>query len=120
MYLSSEAVNQLRPVPLDLTCHPYNLNVQGIDYECDFCVEIALIENGSRVFRLQDTSELRITVNIFVSNQQFQKVANTFVFSRSLISSDNAYVQQCQVIDFNCSVKVTHWKSAVPHVVSIS
>jgi hypothetical protein len=37
MHLSSEAVNQLRPVPLDQTCHPYNLNVQRIDYECDFC-----------------------------------------------------------------------------------
>jgi hypothetical protein len=27
MYLSSEAVNQLGPVPLNQTCHPYNLNV---------------------------------------------------------------------------------------------
>jgi hypothetical protein len=79
-----------------------------------------LIENGTRFFRLQDTSQPHVLVNIVASSQQFQKVVNTFVFSRSLISPDNAYVQQGQVIDFNCSVKVPHWKSAVTRVASIS
>jgi hypothetical protein len=120
MYLSSEAVNQIRPVPLDRTCHPYNLNVQGVDYECDFCAEIASIENGSKVFKLRDTLEVRVPVNITVSSRLFRKTAITYVFSNSLINPDNAYVQQGQVIDFSCSVKVPHWKSAVPRVATVS